>query len=419
MTSKERVRASLNHQQPDKMAIDFGSTPVTGIHILSVQKLRKIFGLEEKPVKLVEPYQMLGEIDDELGEALGVDIIGVNPLNNMLGFPNNTPHKEFVTFWGQKILVPADFNTRKDENGDLLIYPGGDTTAPPSAKMPKNSFFFDTLIRQEPFDEQNPDIEDNLEEFGVFDNEFLSFIESEVNKAEKTDKAIIANFGGTGLGDIALVTAPFMKYPKGIRDITEWYMSTISRRDFIEEIFDKQTDIAVQNFKNLFDIIGNKIDVAYICGTDFGTQDSTFCAPEYFDELWKPYYLKMNNWIHENTTWKTFKHCCGAVENFMSNFIEAGFDIVNPVQINAAGMDPEVLKSKYGKKLTFWGGGVDTQIVLSQGTAQEVYDQVMSLCNIFAEDGGFIFNAVHNIQANVPIENLEAMVKAMKKFNGE
>jgi uroporphyrinogen-III decarboxylase len=122
--------------------------------------------------------------------------------------------------------------------------------------------------------------------------------------------------------------------------------------------------------------------------------------------------------MHKNTGWKSFKHSCGAVETFMPLFIEAGFDIINPVQISAKGMDPRHLKEQYGKELVFWGGGVDTQQMLAFGTPGEVRQQVLQNCEIFARDGGFVFNTVHNIQANVPVGNLAAMLDAIKEFNG-
>jgi uroporphyrinogen-III decarboxylase len=207
-----------------------------------------------------------------------------------------------------------------------------------------------------------------------------------------------------------------LKHPKGIRDITEWYMSTLMRPDYLHEVFDKQTDIAVDNLKRAYDVIGENIDAVFICGTDFGTQNSTFCSAETYDELYAPYYRKMNDWIHQNTQWKTFKHCCGAVEPFMKHFIDSGFDIINPVQINAAGMVPEHLKKEYGDHLVFWGGGIDTQKILPFGKPSEVKDQVLRMCEIFSKNGGFVFNTVHNIQANVPIENLIAMLEGIKEF---
>jgi uroporphyrinogen-III decarboxylase len=135
--------------------------------------------------------------------------------------------------------------------------------------------------------------------------------------------------------------------------------------------------------------------------------------------MWLPFYKRMNDWIHENTNWKTFKHCCGAAEPLLPNLIEAGFDIINPVQIAAKGMDPAHLKKTYGKDLVFWGGGMDTQKVLPYGTPAEVREHVLSNCEIFSPGGGFIFNAVHNVQANVPLENIVAAIDAVKEFNGQ
>jgi uroporphyrinogen-III decarboxylase len=132
--------------------------------------------------------------------------------------------------------------------------------------------------------------------------------------------------------------------------------------------------------------------------------------------MWLPYYKKINDWIHQNTGWKTFKHSCGAVESFMDLFIESGFDIINPVQINAAGMDSLLLKKKYGSRIVFWGGGVDTQGVFPFGTPQQVKDQVRRQCEIFNNNGGFVFNTVHNIQANVPFENVVAMLEVLKEL---
>jgi hypothetical protein len=358
---------------------------------------------------------MLGLVDDELIEAMGIDVVGAWGKNNMFGIYNHEPLKEFRTFWGQTVLVPEGFKTTDAENGDLLIYPEGDTSVPPSARMPKASYFFDAIVRQEPIDDEVLDVRDNLEEFGLVTDSDLQFWKEATRKARATGKAVIAGLGGTALGDIALVPGMQMKRPKGIRDITEWYMSTVMRPEYVKSIFDRQSEIAIENFRRLHEVIGNNLDAVFICGTDFGTQDSTFCAPEQFDDLWLPFYRRINDWVHSNTSWKTFKHSCGAVGTFMSRFIDAGFDIINPVQIAAKGMDPVQLKKNYGKELVFWGGGVDTQKTLPYGTPDQVRDEVLRLCEVFGRDGGFVFNTVHNIQANVPVENIVAMVNAIQE----
>jgi len=419
MDSRQQFLKTVNHRQSDRVVIDMGSTGVTGIHVLAVEKLRNYFGLEKRPVRVTEPYQMLGEVDPELQQAIGIDVVGAWGKNNMFGIYNQAPFKPFKTFWGQEVLVPENFNTTLDVKGDLLIYPEGDTTVPASAKMPQSGYFFDAIIRQPPIDEEKLDPADNLEEFGLVSADDLGFWATATRNARATGKAVIASLGGTALGDIALVPGLQLKHPKGIRDVAEWYMSTVIRPDYIQTVFDRQADIAIENFRRLYEVIGDNIDAVFICGTDFGTQESTFCSPEQFDGLWLPYYRRINDWVHLHTPWKTFKHSCGAVETFMGRFIAAGFDIINPVQINARGMDPALLKKRYGKELVFWGGGVDTQKTLPYASPGEVRGEVLRLCEIFSKDGGFVFNTVHNIQANVPVENLVAMIDALKEFNNQ
>jgi uroporphyrinogen-III decarboxylase len=209
-----------------------------------------------------------------------------------------------------------------------------------------------------------------------------------------------------------------LKNPRGIRDVTEWYISTRARRDYIHRVFQRQAEIALVNLEKIHSRIGESIDVLFVCGTDFGTQTSSFCSDSTFRELWFPYYKLVNDWIHENTTWKTFKHSCGSVERFLESFIECGFDILNPVQCSARHMEPTHLKRKYGENLVFWGGGIDTQKTLPFGTPQQVREEVLSRCEIFAEQGGFVFNSIHNLQAGTPTKNIVAMVEAVREFNG-
>jgi uroporphyrinogen-III decarboxylase len=416
MNSKQRFKASLDHKDPGKIVIDFGSTGVTGVHVKAIENLRKFYSLPENPVKVTEPYQMLGEIEPDLAEIIGIDIKGIPSRTTMFGFENKN-FREFRTFWGQVVLVPEDFKTRLDEEGDLLIYPEGDTLVSPSAKMPKLSYFFDSISRQKPIDESRLDPEDNIEEFKLLSERDMIYLKAAVEKVKDSGKGIIAGAGGTALGDIALVPGPFMKNPRGIRDVSEWYMSTLTRQDYIHKVFEKQTEIALKNLKTFHSIMGDAIDAIYMCGTDFGTQDSLFCDPLTFSSLYGPYYKIMNGWVHKNTSWKTFKHSCGAVEPLLPYFIDCGFDIINPVQTNASGMSPEILKEKYGDKLVFWGGGMDTQKILPFGNPAGIREEVLRKCDIFGKKGGFIFNTVHNVQANIPVKNLVAMIDTLHEIN--
>ncbi len=413
MTSKERVQNALNHKTSDRVPVDFGTTGVTGIHCKVVEGLRRHYGLKEKPVRIIEPFQMLGEIDEELQKIIGTDVVGIFGRKNMFSIDETELHEQ-MTPWGQRVLIAREIDLTPDKNGDIYIYAEGDRSYPPSAVMPQGCYFINAIERTKESDENNLQVEDNLEEYSLMPDEDIEYFANEAEKASKTGKAVIASFGGTALGDIAFVPGMGMKNPKGVRSVAEWYMSTILRPDYIHQIFERQVDLSIQNYQKLWDKIGNQVDVVFTCGTDFGTQDSQFCSPGTFQELWFPHYKRMNDWIHQNTTWKVFKHCCGSIIPLIPCLIDAGFDILNPVQINAKDMDSRRLKDEFGPHLTFWGGGIDTQRVLPSATPDEVRKHVLEQCEVFGKGGGFVFNSVHNIQANAPVKNLVAMIEALK-----
>lgn len=319
---------------------------------------------------------------------------------------------------GLEVLVSEEFCVNRHTNGDILIHPQGDLSAPPSGRMPKGGYFFDAIIRQPTIVEEELKPEDNLEEFNLLEERDLEELRAAAVLAQSTGRGVIMSSVGTAFGDIAQVPGVSLKNPKGIRDVAEWYMSTSSRRDLIHQIFSRQCEIGLENLKLIYQTVGNSVNAILVCGTDFGTQTSSFCSVKTFRELYYPYYARLNGWIHENTKWRTFKHSCGSVERFIPSFIEAGFDILNPVQCSAAGMDPEYLKNAYGERITFWGGGVDTQHVLPFGTPEEVGRQVLERCRIFSHHGGFVFNTIHNVQARTPVENIVAMLDAVHTFNG-
>ncbi len=413
MTSQQRVLAALKHREPDRVPLDLGSTNVTGVHVSVVAALRAYYGLEDRPVKVIEPGQMLGEIDDELKAVLGVDTVHVARRMTRFGFPLEG-WKPFRMDDGLEVLVPGGFDYTKNCEGDTLLYPQGDIAAPPSAIMPHGGYFFDSIIRQEPINEDNLNPADNLEEFTPISDAELDHLEGMAKAARVTGRAVVGSFGGTSFGDIALVPGAGLKHPKGIRDVTEWYVSTRSRREYVHAVFAGQTEIALENLKRIHERVGDRIDVINICGTDFGTQSSTFCSVETFNELWAPYYKAVTGWIHANTPWKVFKHSCGSVAKLIPAFLDCGFDILNPVQCSAARMDPVELKREYGDRIVFWGGGVDTQKTLPFGTPDEVREEVLRRREVFAPGGGFVFNTVHNIQARTPVENVVAMVEALR-----
>ena len=420
MNSRQRVQKALDHQQPDYVPLDLGASAVTGMHVSSVYQLRQALGLDAPgtPVKVVEPYQMLGQIDADLMDALGVDVVGLGRTRTLFGFQNKG-WKPWTLFDGTPVLVPEAFNTRPQTNGDVLMYPQGDRSAPPSGRMPKGGFYFDTIVRQDPVDDDNLNVEDNLEEFGPISEDELEHLARGARRLfHQTDKAILANFGGMSFGDIALVPAPFLKHPKGIRDVEEWYVSTVARFDYVFEIFRRQCEIALGNLERIHDAVGDRVTAVFITGTDFGTQNGPFISPKAYCTLYQPFHKQINDWIHQHTPWKTFIHSCGSVVDLLPEIIAAGFDVLNPVQCSAAGMDPRALKERFGEQIVFWGGGVDTQKTLPFGTPDEVRREVKERIEVFNHRGGFVFNTVHNVQARTPAENLVALYDAVRESRG-
>lgn len=419
MTSRQRLQATLSHRQPDRVCVDFGATAVTGMHVSAVTRLRRaVLGQSDYRVKVIEPYQMLGEVDDELRAALGIDVIGVPGRKTLFGTLAGD-WKPWTLNDGTPVLVSGDFNVTQDEAGDTYIYPEGDTSVPASGRMPAGGYFFDAVIRQDPIDEERLDPEDNLEEFGLFSEEDLAYYRTmRDGLLQHPDCGHMLCVPGTAFGDIALVPAPFLKHPRGIRDVEEWYVSTVTRKAYVRTVFERQCEIAEQNLVALIELFGDLIDAAMITGTDFGTQRGPFISLAAYRDLYQPFHKRVNDLIHSRTTWKTFIHSCGSVYQLIPDFIESGFDILNPVQCSAAEMDPVRLKREFGKDVVFWGGGVDTQKTISFGTPQQVYDEVRQRIEIFNENGGFVFNSIHNVQGPTPTENLLALFRAVKDSAG-
>jgi len=418
MTPRARIAAACAHAEPDRLPVDFGGGFQTGIHVSMVYKLRQALGLDPPgtPVKVVEVYQMLGEIAADLAAALGVDTVSLHGTGTMFGFPQ-TAFKAWQLADGTPVLVPVDFNTVYEEDGALRQWPENDRSVPPSGLMPTGGHFFDAIIRQDPIEEGRLDPADNTEEFTLADHGELGHYASLAERLwTKTDRALFCSFGGLTFGDIAIVPGVGLRQPRGIRDIEEWYVSTVTRPAYVRAVFERQTEVALQNLERLYAAVGDRVAIIQTNGSDFGTQNGPFCGSRTYRDLYLPFQQRVNGWIHAHTPWKTFMHCCGGIEPLLELIVEAGFDILNPVQCSARGMDPADLKRRFGGRLVFWGGGVDTQKTLPFGTPQEVRDEVRERIETFAPGGGFVFSSIHNVQAMTPVENLLAMFETVAEY---
>ncbi len=419
MTSRERLLAALAHIQTDRPPVDFAATTVTGLHAHACDNLRKALGLHGK-VWVYEMLQQLGYVDIELRQKMGSDVIGTIPYTNSIGVRNYPlKFKDYPIPGGGDGLCIEGFNYTIQSDGTRLAYPQGDVTATPSYRMPPDGYYFDAI------DRSTTTIDDETEARDDFADTFVEMSDEEAEYYRRhthqlrheTDFGVVCNFNVASLGDPAKLPGANIKSPKGIRNVEEWLMAHVLRPEYVDEVNKMQTESALKSIRKLYQAVGDNIDVLFLSGTDFGTQRGLFISREHFLKFYKPYFKLLNDWVHQNTGWKVMYHSCGAISELLEDFIEMGVDIVNPVQCSAEGMEPEFLKEKFGDRLVFWGGGVDTQKTLPFGTAEQCRKEVRERINIFGKNGGYVFNAIHNIQAPTPVENIIAIFDEAAKIN--
>jgi len=418
MNSRERVVAAINHEVPDQVPVDLGSTVVTGISASTLYRLRQAMGLPDEPVRVQQLTQMLGEVDAAVRTRLGADVVGLfNPTTFSGGI--DRPTQKLVMSDGTPTLIPAAVAFERTPEGAYFLYPQNDKTARPSLVMPAGGYFFEGIDRSAPFDEDNlTPVEDFANTFMRLTERDAQIIESRSFDLANTGLAVIGVLNCGSLGDVALLPGRDEREPRGIRRLDDWYAAHLLYPDYIKAVFRLQTDIALRNLELYRQAVGDRIQILHLSSTDLGTQMGPMIGLTQFRELYKPFYAEMNAWVHEHTAWKTFYHSCGSVVSFIPDFIDMGVDILNPVQMSAAGMGAARLKAEFGDKIVFWGGGVDTQKTLPFGTPAEVRQEVLGRLAIMSEGGGYVFNPVHNVLAKTPVENLLAAFDAVAEFNG-
>lgn len=421
MTSRERLIKTLNHQQPDRVVLDLGATFQTGINASTLYQLRKALGLEERPIRICQLGQMLGQVDPDLMQALQCDVVGLWNDTNSYGYRNQN-WQPWRMDDGTPVEICGGFQYDTDQRGNKWVYPHGNREAEYCATMPKDGSFFDAVLREKfDFDLDEEDLtplEDFRNDFAVASDEQARHWENaSAALYEQTDFGIVGHLGGGSLGDAAMIPGPAVDHPRGIRRYDDWLAAQVMYPEYVKEVFRYQTEIMLKNLEIYRQAVGDRIQVVWISGTDFGNQNGLMISPDLFRRLYKPFYRQINDWVHQHTSWKTFYHSCGGISDLLDDFVEMGVDCLNPVQLSARGMDAETLKERYGGALTFWGGGIDTQHTLPFGTPEEVRRQTLERLEIFSKGGGYVFNTIHNIVAHVPAENLIAMYQAVQAFN--
>lgn len=401
MNSRQRVLTALAHREPDRVPVDLGATRVTGITAVAYNRLKAHLGLAEGSTKVFDISQQLAEVEEEILERFGVDVIPLNRVQT--GFEiMNWAWKEWRLPDGSPCLVSTEFDPVREEERDrsswALVRDGVVV-----ARMPARSFYFTRVHHPLAGAITKEDI-DAYPWPTISDEELAHLRRRARHLYENTDYAIVGEFGGN-----------ILEWGQDLRGWDVFLMDLVIHKDLAHHLMDRMVECWLRNLERYLEAVGDYIQIIQM-GDDLGTQHGPQISPQLYREMIKPRHQRVYSTVKEQSDIYVFLHSCGAIFDFIPDLIEAGVDILNPVQTSARGMDPVALKREFGHRITFWGGGCDTQRVLPRGTPEEVREDVRERLRVFAPGGGYVFAAVHNIQPDVPPENLVAMFQAVRKF---
>lgn len=369
--SRERVKRCFNREKVDRMPIDLGVHYSTGINMFAYWNLRQYLGLSTDNIEIADTVQFLARVDEDILQRFHCDCILLQP--NWPTTKRWNPREEY------EFVIPGSMIPEKNDSGDWIVKQLQPDGSEWSMRMPKGGFFFDGHWISN-FHKCSED------EFIIRTAKEAERIYKETNYATMYHPGFAGFIGGDIYRMMEMVTDP-QKIIAENDEICKSYLVTLEK--------------AVRK-------IGPFAQVVSI-NEDYGVQDSLVCNPELIEKCCMPFMKKITEFVHKNTDWKVFLHSCGSVKPLIPALIDAGIDILNPVQISAGNMNPKELKDEFGDKIIFWGGGCDTQNILGVKKPQEVSQNVRELINIFKPSGGFVFNPVHNIMGNVPPENVVTM----------
>jgi uroporphyrinogen decarboxylase len=379
LTSRERVIMALNHQEPDRVPVDLGGTVVSSIAISTYAALREALGLPRRETRVMETVQQIACVDEDVISILGLDVIPVF-ANQPAGFK--------VVF----TCEPGGAVTFKDEFGATL-------------RKPPSSFYYDWM--EFPLQEPSLDALEQMPWPDPADPARYKGLRQQVQALRAgTDKALFS---------MAPCGHDLFNQLLRVRGMQEGLIDLAANQDFAEAFLERLTQTICTAQALFLDQVGDLVDI-HFTADDLSGQTGPLISPALYRRLIKPRWARIIQTIKAHTHAKILYHSCGAIDAFIPDLIEIGVDIINPVQISARGMDSATLKKKYGKRLSYWGGGCDTQRILSEGTPSEVRREVRRRIADFAPGGGFVFNPVHNIQPLVPAANILAMFTAAQDF---
>jgi uroporphyrinogen decarboxylase len=408
MTSRQRVRCALRFEKPDRLPIDIGGTQQTGIHVDEYLMLGRYLNIDVEAPKMFDQFQMLARLDEWVRKRLYSDVVLLEDTILTWGLENKD-WKPWKTSLGNTVLVPGSFETVFEDRYQYII----DNTGKRLAYKSDNSLYFDKLpgIKSKFGEYEYTDPEKWRKSICLYTDDELKSLQYRAEFLYKyTDYSI---FGGSDRGRL-WSTSLFAGH--GLED---WMCIMLTDTDYAAEMIQVCAERAIENFKLYLQAVGKYIDALVVSSSDYGSQKSELFNPDIFNSLYSPNMMLINDYIHKNSEVKTYYHSCGSIRKILKSMIDAGVDIINPLQFTADNMNPESIANEFSGKVVFWGGGVDSQTVLQFGTIKEVEEQVKKRIDILSSKNGYIFAPVHNIQPGVPIENLICAVDTAYTYGKE
>ncbi len=399
MTPRERIVATLRGEAPDRVPLDIGGTESSGLTGIAHNRLRAHLGMAPGRAQVFDTYQQVVKIEDDLRERLEIDTV-----------PLLIEPRRWQTFElpdGSACEIPEKWQPVEDTAGGLVVR---DTAEHVIARMPAGGFYFEPAYApladvREPaeLDEHDSDLK-NFDWPGHADESLDDIAARAQRLFDETDYAIVANL------QLHLLAGGQM-----LRGYEQFMMDLLADKPMAHAIFRRLTDAYIARAEAYLGRVGEVVQVVLV-NDDLGTQNSPMMSLDCYREMIWPYQQELFSFIKSRTAAALLFHSCGAVSEFIPLLIEAGVDAINPVQVSAAGMDSAELKRRFGDKITFWGGGCDTQQVLRQGTPAQIDAEVKRRIADLSPGGRFVFTQVHNIQPDVPPENVMAMLDAFSKY---
>jgi uroporphyrinogen decarboxylase len=407
MTSRERVLKALQHQEPDRIPVDLSGHRSSGIAAIAYARLRRHLGLPELPLRVYDAMQQLAVVDDDVLERFGIDTIELGRAFAL----EDADWADWVLPDGTPCQLPRWVNPRREEGQWVIRSNGGRAIS----TMPDGALYFEQAYY--PYYERDnfDDLPEALDEFHAMATPPGPHADGPEGPARlaagakrlraSTDKAIIGLFGGN-----------LLETGQTMWRNDRFFMLLIEEPEKAHAFLDRLVEIHLANLDRFLGGVGDSIDII-LFGDDLGAQNGPQISPDMYREFFKPRQKVMWDRVKRRSKAKIMLHCCGGVRELLADLIDAGLDAINPVQVSCAGMNAAELKRDFGRDITFWGGGCDTQQVVAFATPEQVRQHVLEQVAALRPGGGFVFQQVHNILANVPPENIVAMYDAVREAN--